>query len=416
MVKTVLECVENCRLNNFNSRKGLRHLLEIPKDVDLDNLQEEILKCYTYFYIEKHRKIENETKEVRINRYLNPNIDTEIYDKRPLDYTKDKYRMLINIKRQWLKKTLKKINKILSASLIEKEKKIIVYNIPYLHSSVKKRSYETNAKKHRHNDYILAIDIQNFYPSIKNDKVWKFFRYKLHLDSDIAKIYSILCTCPLDDPIEIDDFDYGIGQGLATSPILAYLINHKMFDYMYQKSLEYGIEMTVYVDDVVFSSSSKIPQEFINALFGIVKSYNMNIKKEKVKKYNPDKTKKITGIYITNTNKIRVANSKHEETFIQYQYLLSHITKIKNADDYFYIYNLYIRFKGNIQFIKLVEEKIPKKYGDFLKEYNTYFIAGIKKKSKRFMYSKDNVEKDDYIRIINKYEKLRKYIDKKPES
>lgn len=413
MSKTVIQCVQDSRLNSFNSRQGIRHLLEIPSDIDLNNLKDEILKCYTYFYIEKRKNDVIETKEDRIKRYLSPNTEIIVYEKRPEDYSEDKYRMLINIRKNWLKKTLKKINKILSRSLIEKINKEVNYYVPYLHSSVVKRSYETNAKSHKNNKYILAIDIQNFYPSIKIDKVFKFFRNDLNLDVDIAKIYSILCTCPLDDPQAVNDYELGLGQGLATSPILAFLVVHNMFDYMYKISSRYNINMTVYVDDVVFSSDNKIPQEFIDILFGIVKSNNMNIKKEKVKYYPANKIKKITGIFITNTNRVRVSKSKHEEIYVQFNYLTSIIDNIKNINDYFNVYNLYIKFRGNIQFVNLVEENVLTKYKKFLLEYDNFFINGIKKKNKKFGYSKENVYQEDYNKILQKYKEIKKYVDDK---
>ena len=157
---------------------------------------------------------------------------------------------------------------------------------------MRKRSYETNAKAHKNNKYVLAIDIQNFYPSIKEHKVFSFFKRELNLDADIATIYTILCTCPLDDPNNNPNFEFGIGQGLATSPILAYMINYRMFDYIYLKAMEHELNMTVYVDDVVFSSDKPIPQNFIDTLFSIIRQNGMNIKRKKVHLYDKNRTKK----------------------------------------------------------------------------------------------------------------------------
>lgn len=207
MTSNVSESLKNkCRLHSFNSREGIRYSLGIPKDADMESLRDEILKCYQFFYLKKPIPIK-ETKEQRIERYLNPNILSEIYNEIPDDYSRDKYRMLINIRKEkdWLKKTLKKINKYLSNSLINRvrqsDRKIeINYDVEYLHSSMRKRSYETNAKEHKNEKYVLAIDIQNFYPSIKEHKVYSFFSREMSLDKDIATIYTILCTCPLDDP------------------------------------------------------------------------------------------------------------------------------------------------------------------------------------------------------------------------
>lgn len=420
MNKNVTQLLKKkCRLNNFNSREGIRHLLGIPKEIDMDNLRDEILKCYQFFYLKKpkHKK---EIKEERIARYLNPNIMSDIYKSIPVDYTTDDYRMLINIKKEnaWLKKSLKKLNKILSSSLIERIKKDgrkieIQYDVEYLHSSMKKRSYETNAKTHRGNNYVLAIDIQNFYPSIKEYKVYSFFNRELDLDTDIAKIYTILCTCPKEDPTINPNCDFGIGQGLSTSPILAYMVNYRMFDYIYLKALEYGIEMTVYVDDVVFSSDEPIPQKFIDSLFSIIKQNGMNIKRKKLHLYKKYSTKKITGVLITSTNRMRVTKSKHEELMYQYNYLEKHITSIKNINDYFNIYNLFLKFNGNAQFVNLVEGKILLKYKTFIEEYKKMFANGIKKIKKNEVYSKENLDSENYQIIIKKYEEIRKHIDNK---
>lgn len=412
---------EKCRLHNFNSRKGIAYLLDIPNDVDMKNLRNEILKCYQFFYMEKPIYVK-ETKEQRIERYLNPNILSNIYIDVPDDYSRDKYRMLIDIKKEkkWLKKVLKKINKQLSKSLINKIRKSdrtieINYDVEYLHSSVRKRSYETNAKEHKNEKYVLAIDIQNFYPSIKEHKVYSFFRREMGLDKDISTIYTILCTCPLEDPKVKKDFEFGIGQGLATSPILAYMINYRMFNYIYDKARKYGLKMTVYVDDIVFSSEEPIPQEFINALFSIIKQNGMNIKRKKVHLFDKKQLKKITGVILTSTNKVRVDKSKHEELVYQYDYLNKNILNINNINEYFDIYNLFLKFNGNAQFVNLVEGYLLPKYEKFIKDYKDYFPNGIKKIKKREVYKKDNLDDDSYKEILKYYEKIRKYIDTKKE-
>jgi hypothetical protein len=386
-------------------------MLGIPKEIDLSNLKKDLDKCYSYFYIAKPQKRKvKETKEDRIKRYLSLDEPIDIFDTRPEDYSKDKYRMLININENWLKKALKKINKMLSTSLITKENKNINYPIPYLHSSLKKRSYTTNAEFHKDNKYLLAIDIQNFYPSVSYEKIINFFRYELNLEKDIAEIYTALCTCPIDDPI-VNPKKYGIGQGLATSPVLAYLSNYRMFDYIYELAQKENIEMTVYVDDVIFSSDKEISQNFINKLFGIVKSNGLKIKKSKVKIYGPKQNKKITGLCITTGGKVKVPNSKHEEIKYQYLHLTRKLLEINNMTDYFDFYNLFLKFKGNVQFVNLVEGNVSSKYTNFVNNYNKYFLNGIRKIKKVCKYSKNNISCEDYEKFVKKYEDLRKIVD-----
>ena len=408
----VKECLKGCRLYKFNNRKGLRELLNIPNNLDLNNIRGELSSYYNFFYLKKpdKTKVKMSNEEIK-NKFLSVEENLEIYDERPSDYTKDKYRMLINIREKWLKKTLKKINKLLSQALIEKNKKEIYYPIPYLHSSLKKRSYNTNVITHKNNKYILTIDLQAFYPSISYEKIINFFRYDLSLEKDIAEIYTALCTCPLDDPTQ-GEVPHGLGQGLATSPVLAYLTNYRMFEYLYSIAQKKEIEMSVYVDDIVFSSSKPFEQKFIDSLFGIVKRNNLNIKKSKVKLYGPNQTKRITGLCITTGGTVRVPSSKHYETKIQFEYLFDKILNINNIDDYFSFYNLFLKFKGNVQFIELVEGKIPKKYIEFIKEYKDYFLYGISKIKKSKIYSKDNISNDDYGSFIIMYERLRKKTDK----
>lgn len=369
----VEECLKKCRLYNFNSRNGIKKLLDIPKNFNLEKVREGLLPCYNFFYLRKHDKSKTkETPEERKNRYLSIEESSNICYDKPEDYSKDKYRVLISIEAKWLKKTLKKINKLLSLSMIGKNGKEVAYPVPYLHSSLKKRSYKTNAKTHENNRYLLVVDIQNFYPSISCKKIFNFFKYDLNLDDDIAGIYTALCTCPLDGP-NTGNSEYGIGQGLATSPVLAFLSNYRMFEYINDFAIKNNMEMTVYVDDIVFSSNKPIKQEFVDSLFGIVKRNGLKIKKSKVRIYGPNQDKKITGVCITKGGKLRVPRSKHEEIKVQYDYLSKEVLNIRNINDYFDFYNLFLKFKGNVHFVKSVEERETTKHREFIDEYKDFF-------------------------------------------
>ena len=96
----------------------------------------------------------------------------------------------------------------------------------------------------------------------------------------------------------------------------------------YEFAKNNDVEMSIYVDDVVFSSKNEIPQSFIDKLFGIIKGNDMQIKRQKVHNYKKESVKKVTGVFI-NGDKTRVANHKHYEFHIQYKYLKKHIVDIK---------------------------------------------------------------------------------------
>ena len=132
----------------------------------------------------------------------------------------------------------------------------------------------------------------------------------------------------------------------------------------------------------------------------------MLIKRKKVHNYKKESVKKITGVYI-NGNKTRVANNKHYEFHTQYKYLKNKISDINSLDDYYKIYNLYLKFYGNFQHIKMVEGRVHDRYELFIDEYDEYFPKGINKKQKNLNYQKGNIKNISDNQKINKcYQKL----------
>ena len=57
-----------------------------------------------------------------------------------------------------------------------------------------------------------------------------------------------------------------------TSQILSYMANHKMFDEIQSLANHNGIVMTIYVDDITFSSKNHISNKFKNKVQSIIKS------------------------------------------------------------------------------------------------------------------------------------------------
>ncbi len=390
----VTDSIKKNRLYGLSNPKIIRGILRIPYDVNLKKLINVIDDCYDGYYIEKSKRSFNKDEILCTKKKIIIKYKEVPSNKRACDY-----RWITTVKEQWLKATQKRLNKILTSSLMEKNISIL----PYLHSSVKKRSYVSNAFDHTGDKYVLAIDLKDFYPSVSLDKLHAFFCEEFKLPSDIAMIYSLLST------IKGDDGNRRLGQGISQSSTLAFLVNYKLFNYLYNESEKKGIQMSIYVDDITFSSESEIPQDFIDRLFGLIKSNGMAIKKEKVHSYKLSSCKNITGVYITR-DKTRVANRKKREMKIIYAHLLLLIEKINNIDDYYEIYNLYLKFYGNYQHIKMVEKKIHSRYEDFKDEYDKYFPKGIMKLDKNLEYRKNNIKNcHDLAKIQNKFSDLKSY-------
>lgn len=393
------EYIKDFRKHSFyklNTKKKLKKTLCIPEDVDLSKLASEVEKCYSNYYIRK--KYEQYSRKERHSQYITQKkMKDEHFYQKPQDFDKKKYRYITAIKtNSWLKATLKKLNKILTKSLYDENKNPI---IPFVHSSYKKRSYKTNAEELLDCNYVVTIDMSNFFPSISREKVYTFFKGSLKFDSDISKILSILCTSQ--NGIDNEN-KYNLGQGLSTSATLALLLNLPLFEYLYQQSQKEGISMCVYVDDIAFGSNKKINQEFINKLFGLIQHNGMHINKKKFKSYNLGSVRKITGTYLYN-GKMSVAFSKREEIEYQYRYLKEYSNKIRSIEQYLDYFVVIQRFIGNINYMKYVEGSVLKKYEKLSAKVSCKFPKVLRKINKNEIYSLDNLKSEDKKELYKRF-------------
>lgn len=108
---------------------------------------------------------------------------------------------------------------------------------------VKERGIRKNAAYHLGKRYLLIIDIKDFFPSIKIDKVHDVFLQATN-DSDTARIYSMLCT-----------FQGRLPQGGVTSPILSNLVFRQTDERIIDLCSRMNITYSRYADDMTFASN-----------------------------------------------------------------------------------------------------------------------------------------------------------------
>ncbi len=94
-----------------------------------------------------------------------------------------------------------------------------------------------------------------------------------------------------------------------------------MFDEMQKVADDNNTTMTVYVDDVTFSSEARISKDFRDKIISIVRKYNYQISKTKVKKYTKLYPKLVTGVIIDSTGKPVIKNSMREKIIKEHDYL-----------------------------------------------------------------------------------------------
>ncbi len=223
---------------------------------------------------------------------------------------------------------------------IQKRIQILLKDIKYdenIFSGIPGKSYIDNGLYHLGSKYVVALDINKFFPNISREKVYKFFKNKLMNSSDVAEILTDLCTVNLEKISNLDNnvLDYlkdnkihqmkHIPTGSSISCIMSYLSNIDMFNEISNVAKISGCKVSIYVDDVVISSNKMINNEIINKIISIIKRNGYKIQKKKLKKYYSNEFKRVTGNIISKDgnklvlpNKIRyriikLKNNKHIE-------------------------------------------------------------------------------------------------------
>jgi len=111
---------------------------------------------------------------------------------------------------------------------------------PYLQSGIKKRSYISNAEEHIFGEVIYKLDVKKFFQNTKWNHVFCLFSEQFNCPTDIAAIMANLIT---------------VNGHLPTGSPLSTLYAHKrMFDRIYDEAKSRNINMSLYVDDLTFSS------------------------------------------------------------------------------------------------------------------------------------------------------------------
>lgn len=158
------------------------------------------------------------------------------------------------------------------------------------------KSIIENAKIHSRNDFLLNLDIQDFFPSVHYKKVQQIFK-DIGLNEEIS---SILCG--------LTTYEYRLPQGAPTSPFLASFALSNL-DYRLMKLAESNhLTYTRYFDDVSFSGNKRVIA-LEKTIMQIIKQEGYKVKMSKRKLFEKGQEKEVNGILIIN-KKLALKNTK----------------------------------------------------------------------------------------------------------
>ena len=326
----------------------------------------------------KYLKVE--TKEIRNPDYhfldkkrtfYQSKFTKEIFSKKPIDYTPDKYREF-NDSCEKHKKVLRQICFLLSK-----------VELPYYLFSKKESDYKRNALYHIGNTKFILLDIKSFFPHCKFSYVKNFFAKESGLymvrakrnndneiigfESDVATAMAKIVTVPVKSNNDVERI---IPQGYPTSTIISFLSYREMFDKINKVAQKYGCKFSTYVDDLSFSykENNFNPYDLVEEVKMILKEYGHTLSNKKIKiidvekKLGPNKEEVlplITGLTVKRY-KVRASKKMHSKMNRLYKRFIS-LGEPKNALEYIKKWECFVSLNGIYNTIEYIEPNSTKR-------------------------------------------------------
>ena len=216
-----------------------------------------------------------------------------------------------------------------------------------------RKSIVTNVKTHVENKCLLKLDLKDFFPSIKINKVVQVFKNIGYTDTVSCLLAKICC---LDDELP---------QGAPTSPILSNIIARQMDKRLYRLAKRFDYRYSRYADDISFSGE-EIPVAFIKYATDIIEDCGFIVNHKKVRLYRENDNKILTGVAIRNgVIKLPREKRRNYEQDIYYAIKYGVDTRIKGDYKHYSTYILSLIGKANFWLLlepdnKFAKESIPK--------------------------------------------------------
>jgi RNA-directed DNA polymerase len=199
----------------------------------------------------------------------------------------------------------------------------ILKTVP-LHSSAHgftyKKSIITNSKIHAGEKHLLKLDLKDFFPSIKNNRIIHIFK-ELGYPNIIAFYLAQICC-----------FDNCLPQGAPTSPILSNIVARKIDKRLIHLAKKFDLKYTRYADDLTFSGSS-ISAIFITYVNDIIVDEGFTVNETKTRLYQQKSKRIVTGISVIE-KEIKIPRAYKRDLKLELNYILkfglkSHMLKKK---------------------------------------------------------------------------------------
>jgi RNA-directed DNA polymerase len=208
-----------------------------------------------------------------------------------------------------------------------------------------------NAKHHLKKEYVITLDIQNFFSSIHNVEVYRIFR-SLGYTKELSSIFTKLLVT-----------ENGLPQGAPTSPYLSHIVckklDRKIFEELKSLKSFRNCDFTRYADDITISGDYEIIDKMKN-IIEIIKSEGFDINSLKTRCQPRSKKQVVTGLVVNekvNVPRSYIRKLKQEIYYCKKYGVNSHMkrTGIEKSN-----YKLFLF--GKAYYIKMINKKVGEKF------------------------------------------------------
>lgn len=200
----------------------------------------------------------------------------------------------------------------------------------------KKRSIVNNAKIHENRNYILNLDIKDFFESITEDRVERLF-LKMGYERELAALMTKLCTTTINGGYirwKCGERVYSyfaqlarkdkafLVQGAPTSPAIANLICYRMDKKLMKYAERHGISYSRYADDMTFSSDDIASLPKVKFIKKLMAEEHFILNEEKTKLLKQGMRQEVTGLLIN--GRVRVPRAYKKDIYRHLHFCLKY--------------------------------------------------------------------------------------------
>lgn len=184
------------------------------------------------------------------------------------------------------------------------------------------RSIVENACQHIEQNYVLNLDLKDFFTSITSGMVERGL-VQLGIPPLVSRDVSTICTYPM---IENGIIHNVLPQGSPTSPVLSNICANTLDTRLSGLAKRFHLTYTRYADDITFSSNHNVYQsdgEFFKELYSIIEDCHFKVNHDKTRLQKRGSRQEVTGIIVAekpNVNRKYLKNLRaaiHKIHFIE---------------------------------------------------------------------------------------------------